>query len=490
MDSVREDAPFAIRLVAGVDTRYPGRQPQTVVKILLDGQQRCSSLFYATFEPSVPLYGRKSSFKFVMDIKEALSANWEKSVVSYNTKNAKEVATYSTDNYIHFSEFLDQTKLISKLNGNLWSNRIPEIFSIVNRFCQFKVQMVELRQNTPLDTVIEIFERINRTGMPLNITDLLVARQFKSGNNLRGLIEASEQKYQFLQEENNIDPEFVLRAMCAIRGDEINKGNILKLPPQNFTKEWEYACSKLEEAYRFITNLQTGFGAIDIRRFMPFKTMIIPLAGLLHHVSPKGHLSLKSQYEKISEWYWASVFANRYNEAVNTTTSSDVQRVAAWMEDDAKIPEFIKNFNVLAIDFYVSSKASATYRGVLCCILKEGALDFKSGKDPVQEIQKLQDDHIFPRVGYSDNSIINRTLISTNAEKSNQQPGKYFSALETVHGRDELLSILQTHLIDKHCLRCLLSNDLDGFKRARLQVFRGAVKMLVPHALNPQPHES
>ena len=43
MDAIRDEAPFALRMIEGV-----GNVPMSnIVKILLDGQQRTSSLFYA-----------------------------------------------------------------------------------------------------------------------------------------------------------------------------------------------------------------------------------------------------------------------------------------------------------------------------------------------------------------------------------------------------------------------------------------------------------
>lgn len=61
-----------------------------------------------------------------------------------------------------------------------------------------------------------------------------------------------------------------------------------------------------------------------------------------------------------------------------------------------------------------------------------GALDFKTGQSPQFYKEKVQDDHIFPKSKYKVNSVINRTLISTN------------------YGKEKLKEILSTYLIPEN----------------------------------------
>ncbi|MCX7761813.1 MAG: DUF262 domain-containing protein, partial [Candidatus Kryptonium sp.] len=60
--------PLATRFIEGVEEINPDvkKQPQRTVKILLDGQQRTTALFYALYEPDIPLKNRKGSYKFYL----------------------------------------------------------------------------------------------------------------------------------------------------------------------------------------------------------------------------------------------------------------------------------------------------------------------------------------------------------------------------------------------------------------------------------------
>ncbi|MDR6770231.1 DUF262 domain-containing protein [Azospirillum sp. BE72] len=491
MDDLVETTDFATRLIYGVESRFPTVEAKSIIKLLLDGQQRCSAIFYALYEPSLPLFGRKSPYRFVLHIPDALLKKWDDAVIGYAVTNKRDAARYSGEDYIHFREFVDASALIARLSKNKWTDKFPDIFNIVNGFNQFKIQMVELKRGTPIDTVVEIFERINRTGMPLNITDLLTARLVRKDIKLRDLVDSAQESYQFAQDDVGIPSEFILRTICLMQGKEITKSNILHLSSNTFSEDWKKACGCLDQAYRMMTSISGGFGAADFKRFAPFKTILIPLAVILWHVenSTRG---TAPDYAKVSEWYWASVFGNRYNEAVNSTTFSDCTRMRDWLLEKSPAPEFIRNFNPQSVDLFVTSKSSATYRGILCQILLNGASDFKSGKQATHDLAKLQDDHIFPRAGFNDNSILNRTLITSNSEKSNQHPSKYFGALETVHGRDGLLDILRSHLMDEHCLDALLSNNIEAFKRSRRMILSRHIATLVPSAdgmINQQKEE-
>jgi hypothetical protein len=440
-------------------------------------------LYYALAAPNASLYGRKNPYRFYLNLKAASRDEWESTVEAVNTGNRNLFTRIEGDlNYIPFSLLMHPTKLVALLQSRNQSDKIPDVIKFSNQITNYQVQIVELKRETPLDRVVEVFERINRTGMPLNITDLLVARMFKSDIQLRELIEISTELYPMFAEENQIDIEFVLRLICLLRGHPIKKKSILELDSEKFDQDWNVACNFLQKAFERITNAIAGYGAIDFRRFVPFKTMLIPLAALLWKVETNKKLATHGSYAKIDEWYWASVFGNRYNEAVNTTTLADFDKVMLWLTDDAKVPDFVDRFNVDLIDFRTSSKSSSTYRGVLNLIVLAGARDFQTGKDPFANKTILEDDHIFPKSIYKDNEIMNRTLIGSNAEKSNKQPNQYFRALETLSGREKLEEILGTHLIDANAFSSLLANDLEKFKKSREMFIRATIKGRIPSA--------
>lgn len=479
IDDVKDEARFKLRLVQGVPEQT---QVSSIVKILLDGQQRCSSIYYALMAPNLPLSGRKNPYRFYLRLDAAISDDWENCIESVNSGNRSQFDKIQQDkNFIPFTLFMETNRLVRLIQEREQNDVLPKAIEFSNQITSYQVQMVELKRETPLDRVVEVFERINRTGLPLNITDLLVARLFKSDIQLRELIEIAVELYPEVFEQNEIEIEFVLRLMCIMRGLPIKKKSILELEPENFNTDWDEACKYLSRALDRIQNVLGGYGAVDYKRFVPFKTMIIPLAAMLWHMD-RERIAFDKNYAKVDQWYWVSVFGNRYNEAVNTTTFTDFERVCLWMKEEDRVPEFLVRFNVDNVDLRTASKSAATYRGVLCLIVLNGARDFQTGKDPFANKTVLEDDHIFPKSIYRDNEILNRTLIASNAEKSNKQPNQYFGALETLSSRERLEEILDTHLIDSNGYSALLANDLEQFKKARAVTIREKIRERVPAA--------
>ena len=478
MDAIKDESPFAIRLIEGVEKIDPAAKASTLTRIILDGQQRTSSLVYALYAPSIPLSGRKSPYLFFLDLKRAFKGEWENAVVAVNTGNRKQTtqAKASAD-MIAMTEFTDVGALSKKMNATKYSDDLAALMNIVNNFMNYRIHDISLGKDVSLNRVVETFERINRTGQPLGVTDLLVARVYQREIKLRSLIESAEDKFKFLKDEQGLDPEYILRVMCLIRGKEIRRKDILELSVESFEEDWSAACGALEDAYRRICNRKAGYGAITFKRWVPFSSTIVPLAAFLVRLK-RDKLENSASFAKIDRWYWVSAFGNRYNEAVNTTTHSDFTKMIDWLKDDSKVPSFISEFHGSDIDLNVTNSSSSVYRSVICLVSLAGAFDFLSGKDPSDDVGRLEDDHIFPKSVYKENGVLNRTLLLSNERKSSQVPAEYFGALEKIAG-EELTDILATHLIDANAFLALKKNDLSEFMKAREASVKRRIREIV-----------
>ena len=381
MDAIRDEAPFALRLVEGARESNPTATIDSIVRILLDGQQRTSSLFYALFAPPIPLAGRKSPYRFYASIQRMLSEDWEYAVEFVNTANKKATAKFEeSEDYIAFHQFRDVGALSERLMKTKHQKQFAALVQLVNKFNTYEIQMVHLDRGTPLDRVVETFERINKTGEPLAVTDLLVAKLYRDGVKLRDLIKDASEKYPFFE---TTGADYVLRVLSLGRGTDVRRNTILELKAENFNEDWWSACDALAEAFKRLTDPK-HYAVIDVRKWAPASSMLVTLAALIDYLKRKKGAHA-SNYKKLDEWYWVTVFANRYNEGVNTNTLSDYQRMMEWFNDDTKVPDFIRKFSPASVDLHVDSQSSAIYRGVISLVVRAGAKDFKTGKEPALE---------------------------------------------------------------------------------------------------------
>ncbi len=456
-----DQSPFALKLVEGVMQTNSAAKKQSFVKVLLDGQQRITALFYALNEPGIHLNNTESSYRFYLNFDKALTEDWDSAVEAVNLSDKKRLSEASKNpRTVPFKTLKNLEELAERFQRD---PQFAKIYKIASDFLNREIYTIELPKETTPERIVETFERINRTGKPLTAFELLTARLYKSGIKLRELLEAAEKDFRFTKQ---VEPDFITKVVTVLRGKEPKRKLILDLDPTNFPEDWERACESLDDAFTRLLDTKNGYGALDFDKWVPYSTMIVPLACLLDYIKT-NKLESKTNYDKIDRWYWISVFANRYDQAADSTSFSDVNAMKIWLSDDSKVPDFISNFDLMALDWRLEKQRSAIYRGVLNLVSLEGALDYQTGQPPQFDPKRTQDDHIFPKSVFRVDAFPNRTLITKNQEKSDRVPSDYFKELLDKHGRSQLVAILKSHLIPEAALDSLLSDKIEDFLQMR-----------------------
>jgi len=460
LEQITKEAFFALRYVAGVEEVNPDVQKPTMVKILLDGQQRASALFYALYEPEINLRHTKPC-RFYLDLGKALNKEWDKAVISVKINDRRKLEGISKNSdIVSFSLLRDIGAFAMKYSKD---PRCNDMIKLVNDFMKREIHYVPLRRETEPNRIVETFERINRTGEVLSIFDLATARLYKFDIKLRDMLDEAKKEYAVV---SAAPPEFILKVIALIRGEETKRKSILELEPKDFKTHWGRACEALQLAFTRVTDQKHGYGVLKFKKWMPYTPMIVPLAGMINLLRVEK-IETKKNYDKIDRWYWSSVFSTRYDEAADTKSETDFKSLKQWFTKDSKIPEFIQGFKPDEVDLEVDRQSSAIYRGVMGMIVLNGAFDFMTGQPPQFDEEKVQDDHVFPKVIYKFNRISNRTLITSNAKKGDDKPSKYFKKILDLHGKEKFTEILESHLIPEDAFGYLLHDQLKKFVEKR-----------------------
>lgn len=176
-------------------------------------------------------------------------------------------------------------------------------------------------------------------------------------------------------------------------------------------------------------------------------------------------------YRKVDRWYWGNVFAQRYDQAVDTLSYRDLRDMKEWMAGGS-CPSWLENLKVEQLDLIsIGDQRSAVYRGLMCLIVSAGAKDFINGQPAA--LKDCQDDHIFPKSEYKKypqvNCILNRTLISSNQIKGSKKPSAYLPLFLEGHGGEEprLRQTLQSHLISEEAQQAMECDDFSAFIESR-----------------------
>lgn len=498
-----DNVPFAVRPLQGVHLAAQYLRPDTMI---LDGQQRLTALHYAFAAPDIPLKGSRYPYRFFLDLTQVTLGRLEDAIFS--------------DRAAHCDGMLDRrqqfaTLIVPLTEMEQWDKWLlayeqwlvnqdrdkyfnqyfpidkPRWSALMDRIKSFVVPTITIPRILPSDPegvaeVCAMFEKMNSTGIKLSVYDLLTARLHKDGIYLHKLWEEAIDAHHLLDTCSEGSPDefgvYTLRTIALLRGLDVRSKNLINLRPEHFVDDWNKAVTFMERALDRITSTAQdgGFGAFE-RKWVPYITMVSPLAAMLHAIDDQK-LDDRA-YRLMKRWYWSAIFRERYAGAVETAIYRDYQDFLRVFREQGFEPEVIREARTSIVEsrglpLQEINRLNSVYRGVMCLIALRGAKDFRTG-DSI-EFHDLEDHHVFPTAYLAKprdgtarstplervNCVVNRTLISdrTNKMISGSSPKDY---LRQVVPADKVDSIMGSHFIQGDTLGAMLRNDFEGFLEAR-----------------------
>jgi len=237
---------------------------------------------------------------------------------------------------------------------------------------------------------------------------------------------------------------------------------LLNLKSDTVNEWWDVATVAYRDASKFMESQ-----GIIAQRVLPYTTLLIPLAAIMGFLKHQdGNAQFGHAWPKIEQWYWCSVFSQRYSSSVEASAAVDFEQVINWIGGGDE-PEAIRTFSFSAdrLQDYNNIR-SAIYKGILCLLAKSGAKDFGGeGTLSVNLYYDSQQDHhhIFPVNALSNleiddwrmNSIVNKTLIGASSNRSigGRLPSAYVDTMKSRLGEERTYTILRSHLISPETLQ-------------------------------------
>jgi hypothetical protein len=479
--------PFAPVRLRGAEPDTQQLRPELLI---LDGQQRLSSLIYALTAPDLSLKDSTRRRWFFVDLDLVLREPDSDEVVFDRAK--RELRGLDQAEVQYEQRVLPCTALLTQQAFYSWRDGFEdwlretdseklEVYrsewrdgwtAAVTAFQTFEVPLVELppvddSDSESIGRVCAIFEKLNSTGVDLSVYDLLTARLYRDNIRLHDLWTEAVSTHPMLGQwsKGKADEHkfgvLVLRTLALLRNLDPKPRILINLEPEGFEDDWRRAAAAIERAIELITMVgPDGFG-VFAKKWLPGFGLIPILAALRAEIETRKLGEMERA--ELRRWYWCNVFMERYSSAVESKSRKDyLEMTRHWLEAGPE-PECFREAKDLigAPGFRVSdsaSYASARYSGVFCLLAIHNARDWRRGED--LRLQDLEDHHIFPKAfllrhGISKrvevNTIINRTLISneTNGKIKDKAPAEYMNnpdIFPSGAGSD----LLEPHFIDAH----------------------------------------
>lgn len=464
---------FKPRPVEGAPAEASSTAPRS---LLLDGQQRMTSLYQATLREkvveTVTPKNKKVKRWFYIDIHKALDANVDREEAIVGVPEDRVIRTdfgreVVLDLSTPESEYVSLMYPVTKVfDWDRWQDgfdrhwrgdeheAVRENFrefkrQVLENFKYYRVPVISLDRATSKEAVCIVFEKVNTGGKPLDAFELVTAMYAADGHELRrdwyGDGEHKGRHRRFLEALRPADSEagiianvsntdflqaislFYTRerrrdaARAGKTGKELpsvigNRQALLNLPLAAY-KQFEKQVEKgFVQAAKFLHMLHI-YRIFDL----PYQSQIVPLAVIIADIGEDWEH--EANRAKLVRWYWNGVFGELYGSAVESRIARDFMEVPNWLKGGAE-PSTVSE-TIFRADRLKSMRMrlSAAYKGVNALLMQEGAQDFRSGQKFDHTVffgENVDIHHIFPQDWCKTqgiepaiyNSIINKTPLS------------------------------------------------------------------------------
>lgn len=328
--------------------------------LILDGQQRMTAAYQALLDQDDETY-----FVNMEPLLRGEEFEDEHLVFMKKTKFSK---IFPSDVKMAAARVVKVSTLWEDEALQRWARYLPteaerdQVFGIRNSklpgFKAYTIPCVVLEPDVDIRALAKIFETINRTGVRLDAFDLMVAKLYPSGFNLREKWTAAREKFPELT-EFKVEGIEVLKWIAlgehlrqvderthaklagtaqpkrvAVGG--VRESDVLNLTPTVVMQKWDDALAAYQAALRFA---RKHCGVVR-PSFIPAEAMILPLADVL---APA--VGTRPGFERdLTRWFWATAFAQSYAQGSNTQAISDARALRAWRQDAAAAPKVLEKF--------------------------------------------------------------------------------------------------------------------------------------------------
>lgn len=291
--------------------QLPSVDDMSPTEYVLDGQQRVTVLY--------SVFGARDAdpgFKAAFDLRS------EEFVVLSETETGEHQFPlrwlYQTTQLLNF-----RTGVQHLDNAEELQNRFD---SLVNVLTSYQIPVVTLR-DLSLEEVGPIFERINSSGTPLSIFDLMVAATWSDGFDLNDKVDEITVALQ-AKNYGDIRGNTVLKCLAAVQYNSVSRDRVIglrKLSPD--PKQINKLVQKTTKAIlRAVDQLLTEFKIYSLD-FLPYEAHLL----ILTHIFAKHRTLNATQMKRLRQWFWRTSFSERYRGTNDAFVTKDLSIVEAFV---------------------------------------------------------------------------------------------------------------------------------------------------------------
>ena len=435
--------PFEIRFIEGINDAHEGR----TTFLLLDGQQRITSLFRAFNE-------NNEQNVFYVKFKESTTQSIEFDgiqAIKRGTKVAAKIIGQPQEeckkNYIP-ATILNPTSRGNLINDWIGKAELVNDTGQIKEFCEkikktigdTVIPYFHLERATLAESAIDIYLKLNTQSVVLTPFYEAVGKMYsETSHSLLKIIQNLESQVPLIRQMESNDPDnLFLKVACLKQNKTPTEGSYKKLDFTDIYRDRKSIIKGIKWTVDFMNRLGVNKG-----KQLPSS---IPLRAL-----PAIHKSLESQSDSrkstarkiINRYVWHAFFTKQYEKSASTRLKTDFDELKRSIEANRMTGD-LEIFKLGSPSKEDVEKAlwpgqkEILGRAVLLACQLDGAIDIETGARlsyPNEEDWNL--DHIFPRarlkkIGIYPDRALNCMLLNpaTNKRFSDYLPGTRIKDLQ------------------------------------------------------------
>lgn len=330
--------------------------PETIV---LDGQQRLTSLYSALYQRSDLVY----AVKFGGDLDWGQIDTVDAAMRTFKRRQWERDYPTPADQWAH--GLLPISALRSAADFYAWRDSAnlgeQDLLEVTNLYRdelsglhRYRVPALRIDGRMPPAAVARIFERVNKTGVRLGVFDLMVAKSFTLDFNLKTRWDLAKEQYPRLGVFYGDNGTAPLQVMSLRTLEDVRSSAVLKLTAATIHDNWEKSVRALDAALA-LAESRLGVVRAD---WVPYASLVVVLAAL------DWDEPIDERASALEAWFWRSALSGRYAAGSNTIAVSDFRR----LREDVEVGR--QPFAIDSPSLLESTKKSsgALHRAWLCAL--------------------------------------------------------------------------------------------------------------------------
>jgi hypothetical protein len=498
LETGNENIRFKTKPVEGAPDNN-GIKPE---QLILDGQQRLTSLYQAIFTNRVVITRNVKGYEikrwYYIDMVKAMDpgADLEEAIFSINenkviTENiGRDIVLDLSKEEYEYKNLMYPVSMVDEYDE--WRTRFSEYWDfdrdkikfwnefekkIIKGFTGYMLPVIEMKKVNPKEAVCQVFEKVNTGGVSLSVFELLTASFASEEFDLKtdwARIKSEFKPFKILDKTSNIDIIQAITIFSTYQKRKEQEQTVEKdILPAVSAKRREMLNLSLTEYLKYRDQIVAGFikaskilieNHIFNSRDIPYSTQLVPMAAILAKLG--NEIENVGNKNKLMRWFWCGVFGELYGSANETRYALDMVQVVDWITANGPEPKTIydANFSPSRLNT-LRTRNSAAYKGVYALMMDENTRDWLSATKidfSTYFSESIDIHHIFPvawcekkenNIPRNDyDCIINKTPLSgrTNRIVSGDAPSKYLERLKKHAGvsDDEFNEILKSHVVN------------------------------------------